>query len=85
MGAPRATSHSAAAGGTAAASGNSGDGQVNAVEKRRATWSLEWTGQMRAARYDAKRPATRAGNRGLIVKTFLVLWAIILVYGFISR
>ena len=40
---------------------------------------------MRAARYDAKRPATRAGNRGLIVKTFLVLWAIILVYGFISR
>lgn len=25
------------------------------------------------------------GNRGLIIKTFLVLWIIILVYGFIKR
>ena len=26
-----------------------------------------------------------AGNRGLIIKTFLVLWAIILIYGMVSR
>jgi len=26
-----------------------------------------------------------SGNRGLIIKTFVVLWAIILVYGFVSR
>ena len=26
-----------------------------------------------------------AANRGLIIKTFVVLWAFILVYGFVSR